>query len=110
MPRVKYIPEDFGKEIPAPSGYYMPQEKHVIDYNGRKLLYVLGTVCMDSSCCGIGDWEYVRIEGYVAGEVASDKPNQEPTYEIDTVENKSDKETIKKLLSDQYKNAKIDFR
>ena len=110
MPRVKYVPEDFGKEIVAPSGYYQPIEKQVVDFNGKKLLYILGSACVDSSCCGIGSWEYVRVEGYVAAEAAPEKPNQEPSYEIDTIETESEKEAISKFIVDKFKNAKIDFR
>ena len=63
--RTSYTREAFGSEVSAPSGYYVPLQEEWIDYDGRRLLCVAGTVCIEASCCGTGSWSYVRVEGQV---------------------------------------------
>ena len=69
--RATYIPESLGTEIEAPSGYYTPVEERFIDLDGKRLLYVLGSACIETSCCGTGSWSYARVEGYVVEQHSS---------------------------------------
>ena len=110
MARATYLPESFGSEIVAPSGYYQPIEEAVVDHDGRRLLYVLGSACIDASCCGIGSWQYARVEGYL---VESDRPRGEDDRdrtEIDTIEDDSDRRAIIRLLLDKHPGVRIEFR
>ena len=66
MARSLYTHEELGREIEAPSGYYQPMEEAWLAFQGRQLLYVLGAACIEASCCGVGSWSYLRVEGYSA--------------------------------------------
>jgi hypothetical protein len=110
MTRTIYVPEDFGNEVATPSGYYQPLEEESIDYNGKRLFYILGTACIEASCCGIGSWEYLRVEGYVVENDSSQSQDGETYPEIETVENDSEKTAITKLLLDKHPGARIEFR
>lgn len=110
MARAAYVPDDFGNEIAAPSGYYQPIEEQLLDYNGRRLLCVLGTACIEASCCGMGSWAYLRVEGYVVGDVSSRGQGDGAPLEIDTVEDEGEKAAIRELLLDMHPGARIEFR
>lgn len=112
-----YVREEFGKEVEAPSGYYQPLEEVVIDFHGRQVLYTRGTGCIEASCCGVGSWQYVRVEGYVVGRGAAAPAGEhggeegaEEGLEIDTVENDADKQAIVKFLLEAYPGVRIEFR
>lgn len=110
MSRTRYAREDLGSELAAPSGYYQPLEEAVLDHNGKRLLYVLGTACIDASCCGVGSWEYLRVEGYVVDADSSWSQGDGTYLEIDTIEDSGEKAAIGKLLLDEHPGARVEFR
>jgi hypothetical protein len=81
-----------------------------MDYNGKQLLYIVGTACIEASCCGIGSWKYLRVEGYVIEKDSSRSQGDRTYLEIETIENDSDKAAISKLLLDKHPGARIEFR
>jgi hypothetical protein len=104
-----YSADDLGNEIAAPSGYYRPVEAGAVEHAGRRLLYTLGTACIEASCCGRGSWDYLRVEGYVVA-----GPSEDPTtggpVEIDTIEDAAEKAAITRLLQGKHPEARIEFR
>jgi hypothetical protein len=104
-----YPADEIGHEIAAPSGYYRPCEQGFTAHAGRRLLYTLGTACIEASCCGRGSWDYLRVEGYVVA-----GPSEDPTtggpVEIDTVEDAAEKAAIARLLQGKHPGARIEFR
>lgn len=105
-----YVPEVFGDEVAAPSGYYVPLEEGFVHYNGRRLLYVSGTACIEASCCGIGSWQYARVEGYVVENDSSQSHGDGTGLEIETIEDEGDRMAIRTLLLDKHPGARIEFR
>ena len=62
----RYIHQEPGKDVIfGIAGRYMPLQESILDYNGRKVLYAIGRVFLESSCCGIGDWTYTVVPGYI---------------------------------------------
>jgi hypothetical protein len=105
-----YVPEDFGTEVVAPSGYYVPLEAAFIEYNGRRLLFILGNYCVEASCCGVGSWSYLRVEGYVIDAYDSQRQTDDTHFEIETIESDIEKTEISKLLLDKHPGVRIEFR
>ena len=113
MARATYTPESLGTEIEAPSGYYTPIEERFIDLDGKRLLYVLGSACIETSCCGTGSWSYARVEGYVVGQHSLERPRGEAggtPLEIETVEDAAERTVIGTLLLDRHPGIRIEFR
>jgi len=110
MARTVYVREDFGDEVAAPSGYYQPLEEAFVDYNGKRLLCIVGTACIEASCCGIGSWLYLRVEGYVVDNDSSQSQSGGTCQEIETIEDDGEKRAITKLLLDKHPGARIEFR
>ena len=110
MARSRYVPDEFGNEVAAPSGYYQPLEQGSIDYDGKRLLYTLGIACVEASCCGIGSWNYLRVEGYVVENDSSQNQSDAKDIEIETIEDDSEKTAISELLLDRHPGARIEFR
>lgn len=107
--RSTYTREELGVEIAAPSGYYTPLEESLIQFGGRQVLYVLGSYCIEASCCGVGSRDYTRVEGYVVDE--SLPLRSDATFlEIDTIEGTEEKIAIRDLLLDEHPGTTIEFR
>lgn len=110
MTRARYVPEALGCEVAAPSGYYQPLEEAFLDRHGKRLLYILGTACVDASCCGTSSWAYLRVEGYVIEDDSLQCRGDGMNLEIDTIDNDSERAAIGKLLSGKHPGARVEFR
>jgi hypothetical protein len=110
MARSLYTREDLGREIEAPSGYYQAMEEAWLEVQGRGVLYVLGTACIEASCCGVGSWSYLRVEGYAAEDDPSSTLQVRGRLSVDTVEERGEREVITTLLRDRHPGVRIEFR
>jgi hypothetical protein len=63
---MKFIHPELGKEVNAPAGYYVPTEENILEYNGKKIVYVVGSNFIETSCCGKSNWTYIQIPGFIA--------------------------------------------
>jgi hypothetical protein len=104
----KYLHPVLGQEVAAPAGYYLPQEEGLLPYHGKKVLYVLGSVCLDAACCGVGiskgGWNYIQVPGYLVAE-----KRDSPACEIDTIEDENERLEIIRLLREKYPSARIEI-
>lgn len=105
-----YIPEELGVEVVAPSGYYVPRAEEVVEHGGRRLLCVLGSFCIEASCCGVGSWNYLRVEGYVVDEDDCWSGVDGARLQIDTIEDADERTVISGLLLDRHPGVRIEFR
>jgi hypothetical protein len=110
MAQAKYVPEELGKEVAAPAGYYLPLHEESLEHAGRRLLFVVGSACIEASCCGVGSWEYLRVEGYVIEDGLSAKREPGTSLVIETIEDLSEQTAIRRLLGQKYPRARIEFR
>ncbi len=110
MARTIYIRERLGDEVQAPSGYYRPLAEGWLAHQGGHVLYVLGSACIEASCCGVGSWSYVRVEGRAVGEEAAERLDREGRLEIDTIDAVTDRRSITALLRQHYPEARVEFR
>ena len=105
----KFVHPELGKEVQALAGYYTPMEEDVILFKGRKVLYIAGSICIDSSCCGVGNWSYIQIPGYLVRERIVDSETIMPVSEIETIQDEEDRKNIKKLMLEKYPSARIEI-
>ena len=61
----KYTHLELNKDIKALAGYYTPQKEVRLKYHSREVLYVIGQVVVDSSCCGVANCQYALVPGYI---------------------------------------------
>lgn len=106
MTKISYARDQMGGEVQAPWGYYQPLEEGSLEYEGRQVIYTLGSACVEVSCCGHGSWNYARVEGY--------KPDgTEPgddTIELDAVEAADERAAIAKLIQQKHPDVRVEFR
>ncbi len=100
---------ELGKEVRALAGYYTPIEQNVLLYNERKVLYVAGSICIDSSCCGIGNWNYIQVPGFLVKEHAQGAKTSSSISEIETIQDEKDRNNIRRLLLEKYPEARVEF-
>ena len=105
---IEFTHPELGREVQAFAGYYVPMEEHQLSYNGREVIYILGHVCIEASCCGQGNWRYIQVPGFlvrkhIKGEAAL------PVSEVERVEDETLRRDIMQTLATKYPEARIEM-
>jgi hypothetical protein len=105
----EFVHPELGKEVRALAGYYTPIEQNVLPYNERNVLYIAGSICIDSSCCGVGNWKYIQVPGFLIKERVQSTKTSPLISEIETIQDEKDRNNIRRLLLDKYPEARVEF-
>jgi hypothetical protein len=73
------------EEFRSISGYYIFLEEGIIEYAGKRILFLLGEGEADSACCGRGRWRYVLVPGVVVDWKGSQDEKGRPISLIDPI-------------------------
>ncbi len=104
-----YTPPVMGDEKRSISGSYTPLELTQLLYKDRQLLFIQGTACIDGSCCGCSNWNYIQIAGYLLKPLSMEEKEPAAVLEIDTIENQDEQKAIRQILAEKYPSSRIEF-
>ena len=105
----EFVHPELGKEVRALAGSYTPVEEKILEYRGRKVLYIAGNICIDSSCCGVGNWNYVQVPGFLVDEHIGRNRDGLAVSRIELIQSEEDRENISRLLRGKYPAARIEI-
>ncbi len=106
---IEYTHPELNREVHGIAGYYVPIEEHVVPYNGREVIYTLGHVCIESSCCGSGSWVYIQVPGFLVRKHIRSGEGTLPVSEIETIQDKEDRDAIRHLLEEKHPSVQIEM-
>jgi hypothetical protein len=93
-----YVHQEPGREIEAISGYYTPEREIRLPYAGREALCVMGSVNVETSCCGSRSWRYARVPGYVKRWQYTRNKAELPVSEVTPVMDVGAREAIRQMV------------
>jgi hypothetical protein len=109
MARTEFTHPDLGQEIRSLAGYYVPREVQVMPLNSREVLLVLGDACIDSSCCGCASWSYIQVPGFLVKKHVRGGGEKPEVSEVDTIEDKTVRDTLVQSLGKKYPGARVEM-
>ena len=62
---LEYTHSKLNEDLPSVAGHYALQKEVRLSYNNREVLYVVGQVVVEASCCGAKNWTYAFVPGYI---------------------------------------------
>ena len=105
----QYTHLELNREIEAHAGHYTPLKEVRLEYAGREVLYAVGHLIIDSSCCGTADYNYALVPGYILKwQVRKNKDNL-PVTEVTPVDDTTVREEISKRIHECENVAQIEF-
>ena len=105
----EYTHLPLGEEVRGLSGFYVPCKEERLKYNGKEVLYVMGTSTLDSACCGGGTCGYALVPGFVAKWKSKKNKEGLPVSEVEPIEDEAARREIGKTISDTESIRNIDF-
>ena len=106
---VKYTHLELNKEIFCVAGYYTPQKEVRLSYNNREVLYVVGRSVIESSCCGVGNWGYALVPGYIVSWQSETNAAGLPVSEVEPVSDEASRNNIRQIIKEAESISQIEF-
>ena len=109
MNSVKYTHLELNTDISSIAGYYTPQKEIRLKYNNREVLYVVGRAVIESSCCGVGDWRYSLVPGYILNWQGETNETGLPVSEVEPISDEKSRSDIRKIVKEMEIVSQIEF-
>jgi len=109
MINIKYTHLELGKDASAIAGYYTPEKEVRLEYDGREVLYVIGKVEIESSCCGVGSWRYAVVPGYIVSWQNAKNEVGLPVSEIEPITDRGARNSIRQIIQADEGVSQIEF-
>jgi hypothetical protein len=105
----KYTHLELNRDVPTPSGYYTPQKEVRLKYDGREVLYVLSQAVIESSCCGVGDFNSALVPGFVIGWHAGKNKDGNPISLVEPITDEPTRDAIRKIIKEKEHITQTEF-
>ena len=107
---IEYAHPEFGEDIQGRAGFYTAVEEFSMPFNGREVLYVMGTARLERPCCG-GPccWGYIQVPGFIVSRNARSKRSTSPVSEVEIIENENDRNRIRQALMEKHPGAQVEI-
>jgi hypothetical protein len=105
----KYTHLELNKDVPAPSGYYVPEKEIKLKYDGREVLYVLSHATIESSCCGAADYDAAMVPGFILHWQSETGPNGAPVTEVEPINDEKTRDDVRKIIKEAENVSRTEF-
>ena len=105
----KYTHLELDEDVSCIAGFYTPRKEIRLKYDDREVLYVVGQVVVDSSCCGTGSWGYALVPGYIRNWQNSRNEAGLPVSEVEPISDKATQENIGQIIKEAESVSQIEF-
>ena len=104
-----YTHQELDKEVHAMAGFYTPAKEVRLKYTNRDILYIVGEVVIDSSCCGTGSWTYAMVPGYIIDWQNRKNETGLPVSEVEPISDGVAQEDIRQIIKEAESISQIEF-
>jgi hypothetical protein len=105
----KYAHQELNKDIPAPSGYYTPSKEVRLKYDGGEVLYILCQAVIDSSCCGVGEFNSALVPGFIVKWRMETNKEGFKVSEVEPITDEKIRDAIRKIIKDTEHITRTEF-
>ncbi len=106
---VKYVHQELDQDVCFPAGYYVPRKEERLKYDGREVLYIVGYVMIESSCCGTANWSYALVPGYVVDWQSETNENGLPVSAIEVIADDEVRKELRETIQKAEKVFSVEF-
>jgi hypothetical protein len=107
--KLDYAHLPLNEEVRGLSGFYIPCKEVRLKYDGREVLYIIGTSTVESACCGGGSCGYAIVPGFVVSWQKKKNKDGLPVSEVEPIDDDAVKQAIAKTIRDTENVRNIDF-
>ena len=105
----KYTHQELNNAVYSPSGYYVPQKEIRLKHNDKEVLYVTGHAAIEASCCGVADWTYALVPGYIISWQKETNEAGLPVSEVEPISGEAAQDDIRKIVQEAENVYPVEF-
>lgn len=105
----EYTHQELRTDYIGLAGFYCPFKEVRLDYHGREILYVVGHAAISSSCCGISNWDYVLVPGYIVEWHNGTSESGLPASSVEPIQDSVARAEIIRLITTEENTKRIEF-
>ncbi len=98
----EYIHPELNQEIEFFGGNYSLLEEGKLSYEGKEVLYLLGTAVVESSCCGRGGCAFIKVPGFVLSWKKGWSKSGQPISEVERIVSEKNQAAIRRVLQEKF--------
>ena len=107
---IEYTHPELGEDIQGRAGFYTAVEELTMPYNGREVLYVMGTARLERPCCGGACcWGYIQVPGFIVQRHTGSQRSTSPVSEVEIIENENDRSRIRQALMEKHPGTQVEI-
>jgi len=105
----EYVHLQLGEDIVFLAGYYTPLKELRLKHDGREVLCVVGTSCVESSCCGNRSGAYAIVPGYIVAWKHGVNEAGLPVSEVEPITDETTKREVAASIRETECIWNVDF-
>ena len=105
----QYTHQELWADNTSLSGYYSPFKEVKQNYQGRTVLYIVGHAAINNSCCGISNWEYVLVPGYLVDWHVSHDQKGLPVSTVEPINDSGVRQDLTRIIAGAENTDRISF-
>ena len=99
----EYVHPELNQEIEFfGGGNYSFLGEGKLSYEGKEVLYLLGTAAVESSCCGRGGCAFIKVPGYVLSWKKGRSESGQPISEVERIVAEEKQAAIRRILQEKF--------
>jgi len=105
----EYTHLKLNEDVHSIAGYYTPEKEVRLKHNNREVLYVIGQAVIESSCCGVGNWGYALVPGYIISWQNRRNEAGLPVSEVELISDEGARNSIRQIIQTNEAISQIEF-
>lgn len=97
------------EEYRSISGWYVLYKEEIIEYDGKRILFLLGEGEADSACCGSGGCRYALVPGSVVAWKGSQDEEGRPISQVDPLMDPAIREYVQRHIMETEGISQVQF-
>jgi hypothetical protein len=106
----KYTHLELGTDILIGiGGSYMLDKEVRMKHSGKELLYVTGHTNIESACCGVSNWGYALVPGYIVSWQNQKDEKGLPLTEVEPITDEAVRQAVRQAIETQEAVIQVQF-
>jgi hypothetical protein len=97
------------QEIEALAGHYTLVKEGKLPWDGREVLYTISHAVVDSSCCGVANYRYALVPGFIVGWRTGRNKDGRPVSEVAPVTDDAARDEIRQTIQASEHVEQVEF-
>ena len=106
---IKYVHQELDQDVYFPAGCYTPHKEVRLKQNSREVLYVVGHVNVEASCCGCANWGYAVVPGYIVNWQNERNEAGFPVSEVESISDEAVRKEIRETIQETENIYAVEF-